>query len=352
MGCFGSQSEELAKRLITSSVLIDVLNKTTSVDSTVDTGCSWTLASSELLLDLGLDEKDLETSGKRIVMANSQQTKLLGSKEVRITLGDWVFDHKLEFCKDLPVKLLIGLDILNKIGPVVIDSKARSMYDKNGVVLLGADNSEVQVENGVKSEELEIPDKIFENSIFTETQKEEIRSLIREFTDIWVSNNRDALCTLFEGTIPMKRGFEDPVYIPPRKIPIHHMDETRAIIQQWLDDKKIEPCQSAFNCNLMVVPKPLKPGQTKPSLRPVIDFRPVNRNIASDPVIVDRATDLRIETKPNKYRSTFDFPSAYMQIGIKKSDRHRTAFTFDNQQYQFTVFPFGLKTSGARLLGS
>ena len=119
-------------------MVVHVLDRSVAVKSTIDTGCSWTLASTDLMEELGLNCQDLQTSGKRIVMANSQQTNLMGTKEVRLTLGDREFNHKLEFSKNLPVKLLIGLDILNKIGPVVIDSKTRSMYDRNGVVLLGA----------------------------------------------------------------------------------------------------------------------------------------------------------------------------------------------------------------------
>ena len=202
------------------------------VESTIDTGCSWTLAGPVLLRQLRLSRADLDTSQKKIVLADGSEKRLDGSLKIFLTIGNNRFEHRLEFVESLPVMLLVGLDVLDKIGPVTIDSCNKTIENQHGLVFLGLDNQqnkhlgdENSADNQTSSKgkgkseghEFVVPDKIFENSIFSEEEKERIRDLIKEFTDIWVPNNRDALCTLFEGTIPMKRGFEDPVYIPPKK---------------------------------------------------------------------------------------------------------------------------------------
>ena len=43
--------------------------------------------------------------------------------------------------------------------------------------------------------------------------------------------------------------------------------------------------------------------------------------------------------------SKFDLKSGFWQLGIKPSERYKTAFCIPNAHYQWTVLPFGLKTT-------
>ena len=94
----------------------------------------------------------------------------------------------------------------------------------------------------------------------------------------------------------------------------------------------------------------MKKGQTTPDLRLCIDFRELNKRLPHDPIIPEKLSELMLETGPHKYRSSFDLPSAYLQIKIRPEDRHRTAFCFLGKQYQFCTLPFGLKISGSTFI--
>ena len=43
--------------------------------------------------------------------------------------------------------------------------------------------------------------------------------------------------------------------------------------------------------------------------------------------------------------SKFDLKSGFWQLGIKPSERYKTAFCIPNAHYQWTILPFGLKTA-------
>ena len=94
----------------------------------------------------------------------------------------------------------------------------------------------------------------------------------------------------------------------------------------------------------------MKKGQTTPDLRLCIDFRELNKRLPHDPIIPEKLSELMLETGPHKYRSSFDLPSAYLQIKIRPEDRHRTAFCFLGKQYQFCTLPFGLKIFGSTFI--
>ena len=240
----------------------------------------------------------------------------------------------------LPVPLLIGMDSLQTLQEINLDLKNQLVH-KDNIVLINSEQSQ---------EGLNIPDSIFEDSIMTDIEIYQVKKLLNEYKDIFCVGNKDAVCKNYVANIPMIEGKEDFVYCPSRNIPIHYRARAKEIINQWLEDGKIEPAQSSFNSPILIVEKPLKKGQEVPDLRLCIDFRELNKRLPHDPVIPEKLSELMLETGPHKYRSSFDLPSAYLQIQIRPEDRHRTAFCFLGKQYQFCTLPFGLKISGSTFI--
>jgi len=111
-------------------------------------------------------------------------------------------------------------------------------------------------------------------------------------------------------------------------------------VRDWLQKRVIEPITTQpINNNLVFVQK--KNGR----IRVCDDCTPVN-SVTKDydwplPILHDvwrRLRGARVFTR-------LDLRDAFFRIKIRPRNRRFTAFTSDNQQYQFRKMPFGLKTA-------
>ena len=83
-----------------------------------------------------------------------------------------------------------------------------------------------------------IPDSIFEDSLMIDHERESVKSLMHEFSDIFCEGNKDAICQNYIANIPLKEGQEEFVYTPSRNIPIHYRERAKIIIDQWIKDNR------------------------------------------------------------------------------------------------------------------
>ena len=244
------------------------------------------------------------------------------------------------------VDVIIGCDIQKDLGPVTVDVKAGSVRDRNGVVLLTKEPKETD-KNRNNQPKLEIPESIFEGAQINDKQKRMIHDLLLEYTDIMVTPNTQAVCASVQATIPSIEGSMPFCSVKPYPIPPNQRERAQKVIDGWLEQGIIETTQSSYNAPVLCVEKKLKPGQVVPDLRVCLDFRKLNKTIAPDPCIEESLQDILREIEDHKFRSVFDMPQAYLQIPLKKEDRHKTAFFFLGKQFQFKVAPFGLSISGS-----
>ena len=102
----------------------------------------------------------------------------------------------------------------------------------------------------------------------------------------------------------------------------------------------IRPSKSSWNSPLLLVPR--KSGK----LRPVIDYRRLNKVAVSDhfpiPVITDLLRDIGVG---NHYFSAIDLTSGFWQMGLTERSKQYTAFSTPNGHWEFERMPYGLKTS-------
>ena len=338
--------KEIGNNLINIKVVMEVAGKSEEFQATVDTGSTRSCIAKRVIDSWGNPAR-IEHSETKLIIANGEENDAVVGEitaSAYFNNGTEVINHKFIVIQKLPVDILIGLDLIAEIGTLQIDAIERVAMDDREVILLNNEIEEIEDENA--RTRTEIPDSIFEGSILTDQEKDVLCELLIEYADIMASSKKEAVCSKYEATIPMMEGSKPFVRIKPYPIPIHYKERCMKEIQKWLDDGIIEPCQSPFNAPILCVEKKLKPGQKEPDLRVCVDYRGLNELVASDPFIPARLGDIFAETEPHRYRSAFDLPSAYLQIPVKKEDRHRTAFIVGNQQYQFTKMPFGLKNSG------
>ena len=309
-------------------------------------------------------EEGIEPTQIRLVIADgSQNRSVIGQTNLDMELanGTVIQNHEFIVIHDLPVNVLLGLDCIAKIGPVTINAQARSVRDTFDTTLMNTEDTEgntihekmemvdiISDQNNTTSSDSSelIPEAIFKDTILGADERQVIIDLLNEYRDIMAMTTKDAVCSEYQATIPVLEGSKPYIRIKPYPIPIHFRERVDKVIKKWESDGIIEKCQSPYNSPIVCVEKKKKEGEIEAAVRVCIDFRGLNSIIAPDPFVPARLNDLFLETESHKYRSSFDLPSAYLQVEIKKDDRHKTAFIIGNTQYRFTKMSFGLSVSG------
>jgi hypothetical protein len=131
-------------------------------------------------------------------------------------------------------------------------------------------------------------------------------------------------------------GDQPPVRQPLRRQPYAHEAEIERNVQQMLAAKIIEPAQSAYNSNVLLIKK--RDG----SLRFCVDYRRLNSRTVKDSYPLPRIDTCLESLGGSRYFSTLDLRSGYWQSEIAEEDRDKTAFSTRSGQYRFVVLSMGL----------
>ena len=73
-----------------------------------------------------------------------------------------------------------------------------------------------------------------------------------------------------------------------------------------------------------------------------MDFRRLNSMTPRDRVQVELLQSVLNQLKGSQVFSTLDLESGYLQISLSPTSRKLTAFTINNQRYEWVHMPFGL----------
>ncbi len=140
-----------------------------------------------------------------------------------------------------------------------------------------------------------------------------------------------------------------PCSSPPYRLP--HARKSLAVeeIKKMLTDGIIRPSKSPWASPLHLVEK--KDG----SLRPVVDYRRLNKLSIPDPFPMPRIEDLIDGLSSARFITTLDLTKGYWQISVAKDSQEKTAFVTEYGKYEFCMMPFGLMGAPAvfqRLMGA
>ena len=114
------------------------------------------------------------------------------------------------------------------------------------------------------------------------------------------------------------------------------------LVDQIIDDDKIEPGVSPWNSPSFPVPKK-KPND----YRLVEDFRKVNDNTEDDAHPLPRIEDILQKQGNCKIWSVLDLKDGYHQMPLKPEHRHITCMSTPKGSYQWKVLVMGLKNGNA-----
>lgn len=120
------------------------------------------------------------------------------------------------------------------------------------------------------------------NSDLSESQQAQLRKVVEKYPDVW--NVEPGRTTLAEMSIDT--GEATPISLPPYSIPHARKQAARDEVRAMLQAGVIEPSRSPWAAPLILVQK--KDGK----LRPVIDFRKLNRVTVPDPYPMPRTEEL------------------------------------------------------------
>ena len=192
-------------------------------------------------------------------------------------------------------------------------------------------------------EEQELPEHLKElyNRTVTDmndVEKEQVKSLLIEFQDIFAKNDTDLGCfTAIKHKI--ETGDEEPVKHKLRRTPLGFQNEEKAYLQKMLDAGVIQPSVSEWASSPVLIRKKDK------TVRYCLDYRDLNaktKNLGCNWPLP--SIDDCLDTLANsKYYSTIDLAAGYWQILMEEKDIPKTAWISKFGQFGSLRMPFGLK---------
>ena len=171
-------------------------------------------------------------------------------------------------------------------------------------------------------------------------EKERLKSLLREFADVFSKSEFDLGCTDL-AMHSIDTGDARPVKQMLRRQPFCHMETIDKQVDEMLEGGFIEPSQSPWVSNVVIVKK--KDG----SSRFCVDYRKLNEVTRKDAYPLPRIETCLDALGGSRYFSTFDLRSGYHQVKMDAADADKTSFVTRKGTFKFKVLPFGLTNAGA-----
>jgi transposase InsO family protein len=174
----------------------------------------------------------------------------------------------------------------------------------------------------------------------TEEARNELTQILNEYSGAFSFDDLDiGHATAAQHTIDV--GDARPVRQRLRRHPPAHQAAIDTHIRDMLRQDVIEPAQSPWAANLVVVKK--KTGD----YRCCADFRGLNLATLKDAYSLPRIDACLDALSGATWFSTFDLRNSYYQIEMAEADRDKTAFICRAGQYRYKRMPMGLCNSGA-----
>ena len=170
--------------------------------------------------------------------------------------------------------------------------------------------------------------------IFNGPRNSQLARLIQKYSSAFAKDDNDVGCTNLATHRIVTNG--PPVQSSPYKVPYHLRDGIRHDLSKMLARGIIERSQSSYCSPILSVPKP------DGSRRLCVDFRRLNSQTQKDVYPMPSIEETLNRLSQSRVFSTLDLVSGFYQIPLDKKDKHKTAFQFDGELYQFTVMPFGV----------
>ena len=173
----------------------------------------------------------------------------------------------------------------------------------------------------------------------TDSEKHELRNLLRKFDDLFVSENG-----ALGRTKVVKHRINTsgrPIRQPLRRQPESLKGDMNEEVKKMLSRGVIRPSSSPWSSPVVMVRK--KNG----SWRFCIDYRKLNAVTHQDAYPLPRIDATLESLAGSTLFTTLDLASGYWQVEIEEDDKEKTAFSTEKGHFEFNVMPFGLTNAPA-----
>jgi hypothetical protein len=171
-------------------------------------------------------------------------------------------------------------------------------------------------------------------------EKQRTWELIEEFSDIFSKNEFDIGMTSL-GVHSIDTQGSRPIKQPLRRHPIHLLQTIDEQVDQMMAADIIEPSDSSWAANLVMVKK--RDG----SYRVCVDLRALNTVTRKDAYPLPRIDACLDSLAGSRLFSTFDLTSGYFQVRMDPNDADKTAFVTRRGLYRFKRLVMGLCNAGS-----
>lgn len=178
----------------------------------------------------------------------------------------------------------------------------------------------------------------FSNTDLTLRQQEDIRKLLRTYSNVFSHSQTDLGRTSIVQHV-IDTGDHKPIKLRPYRTSPENREEISRQVQEMLKNDLVEESCSAWSAPVILVKK--KDG----SARFVVDYRALNKITSSDVFPLPRIDETLDHLCGTKYFSTLDFRSGFWQIAMSPCSKDKTAFITHDGLYQWKVLPMGLSGS-------
>ena len=174
------------------------------------------------------------------------------------------------------------------------------------------------------------------NPELTATQKEQLKELLREFSDVFtdVPGRTDLIQHDFSVKDDVK-----PVQMKPYRIPKALEKEVQTELTKMLKNGIISRTTSKWASPMVLVRKKDKTRRT------CVNYRRLNEAMDADPYCIPRMDEILARKGKAKYISSCDLSKGYWQISISYEARVKSAFITPVGHFCYNVILFGLKAA-------
>jgi hypothetical protein len=240
-------------------------------------------------------------------------------------------------------QLVLGVQLLQTLGPVEMDDKQLTMSFKEG--------NTSHIFHGIKPTSLTaLSDKelyglhgvglFFQilsvgSSNHFSSYPSEISSLLEQYSSLFAASTGLPPQQEHDHHIPLQPQTR-PISVRPYRYPYYQKNEIEKMVQELLQSGLIRPSRSPFSSPVLLVKKP------DGAWRLCIDYRALNDITIKDKYHIPAIDELLDELHGTKIYSKLDLRSGYHQIRVREEDIPKTAFRTHEGHYEFVVMPFGL----------
>lgn len=297
----------------------------------LDCGSTITIISSKLRKKLNLQVIEMNTSLTLITANGNRTTNKWNLVKTNIEYNQRIIPVEL-LELDIDEPMLIGLDLFDKLGLYI--GGIRPSFETKG-----ENNIHVSRVKPYNEEDA------YNNQIIREFEYQMFKVV-----DDNVKSTRGKFCQLDIAVVPLDTGDARPIYINQYKIADVYKPLLRNYIKEMMEKGVLRIHRGRGRWNFPMISAYKKPPDNQPNLivrRHCLDVRMLNKILKSRVVKTPLIKDILNDVSSYKIYSIIDLESAYDSCPIRRQDREKLVFTFENVRYEYIGACFGIKTMPA-----